>query len=1214
MSFCFHKTLLNSKNINNVIKGTFFPIRQDSPQIHNQYLCTLGSSVEIMRLEVQEKRVDFISIYTQNLFSKIFYACIGPKYDEVLDTFFIIRETDIILFKFSKNKKFFVEKGYAELPKLCLTPNYGYFKDFSTDETTNDSGKLIISCFHGGICLFNVERGNEEKKFTLSLVREMKPCNIVLTQSPCFDNDFFRIEAGQTIAYYSLLDCSLQKKETCPGEQICDAFKFGNDGIILCFKQKIQHISKNAKSDIIPLGFKEINIENSKEFFSLYTHISDSEVIIVSTKNYFYRLKSDLSMETINFRSKVQSFPALRLFSLSTEFFLVISKFNPAILYLSTDAILMQISLKSLIGLQNIIVYNPPLTKKEFEYVDSPQIISYSENFLYFIRQGMNMDLMKSFELPSSPNNVFELSYEGKTLLIFSFESTSKLFEITLTRHKIEIAPSSIPFNESVRTIGVGKFNNKIFIISPEKVDTFPFDITKQKVNPENEFKLFLANSSQSVYVTENKINIVLNNSDSYEKEIDFIPTCINFTPPVNDDKSDYLVIGAKEKDQNKYRIIFQRISKDAAESHNEIEEEVPNEIVSIEFFPQINEKPLGALVGLITGGLIAYEVDLENRQLITKQVLQLGSSPCKIYHQINNNNNIFFGLSSRFWQLIPIGKSNIFKLVPFFVNSASIKGLVRYPIFFFVEGRMLNVYRFHNNRNHFFHSIATNMFRSNIIAIHQLYNFPLIIVIAKNAIYLFNHGSFQILALGNAKKYVRSKIIRFQNQERIMHSCISYTNQQVRNSYLGISGYMEVGKGARRYFIRVYEVNDQALEKFMLGKPHQNSALQTSIAAPNIPTSQQATSGQQMGNYQKMPINPSILGHPKMPVSSDDNNQFLIPQIKEKKEDSDGQFVDHPVNALAITFSDYYNNKPLVNVIIGESNRVWLYIIKNERLYLLSTIKDIGLSIKGISVYPDRDIRRPIIFFAADSHYCYTILRIDRNTNQIQKVSKETTLRPITNSTIVDKYSSSHPTTKPHPSAAEKPSFSHYLCGGDQLGNCFIFDVYANDNRSPQIRLNANINVGDVVTGTAFGDGAYAYNSFDHILYSTIGGNIGCIVINPLKNQRLSFNEICFLENEISAFILASTHCDTVAFRNKYYVGPTKIIDLDVLEMFLKLPKQNQEEITKKVNDEIKRKAKRDDDKIENKQKSNDDFSVEALEVEILRMSNYFWLWNIPE
>lgn len=186
-------------------------------------------------------------------------------------------------------------------------------------------------------------------------------------------------------------------------------------------------------------------------------------------------------------------------------------------------------------------------------------------------------------------------------------------------------------------------------------------------------------------------------------------------------------------------------------------------------------------------------------------------------------------------------------------------------------------------------------------------------------------------------------------------------------------------------------------------------------------------------------------------------------------------------------------------------------------------------------------------------------------------------------------------------------------ICGGDCLGNVFIFEhspILACQapidqelfNASRRLTMKLNYYIGDVITGTYF-----TSDQCNYLWYSTVCGEFGGFMIpgaSPSTDWLTEYTkELKLLKNleiEITTTFFMLTGGDQISFRNKHYPA-CNVIDLDVIDLFTKFSDERKLKIAKKVTELLKIPT----------QKPNDGISVKRIEFEISKFKNYFWYWQ---
>ena len=195
----------------------------------------------------------------------------------------------------------------------------------------------------------------------------------------------------------------------------------------------------------------------------------------------------------------------------------------------------------------------------------------------------------------------------------------------------------------------------------------------------------------------------------------------------------------------------------------------------------------------------------------------------------------------------------------------------------------------------------------------------------------------------------------------------------------------------------------------------------------------------------------------------------------------------------------------------------------------------------------------------------------------------------------------------------------NNYVCGGDANGNVFILEyphisfsansvldktIFSAERRLTQ---KLNFSVGDSITGVHF-----TSNIFNCLWYSTISGGLGCFISAPhskSKEWHFDFDRriklLRAIELEMSTMYYKLCNSDHIAYRYKLF-SSSNIIDMDLIEIYIKLCPQKQEIIARRI--------------AESFAKQGNQYNIYAtitpleIEHEINRFRNYFMVWNSVE
>lgn len=1159
-----HQTIFRSFNVLGVIPGRYFP------QPETYYLFNLETAIEFFALRNQEEvnhPTELISSRLfQPLFSKALDICIGPSYTSArpfnvsLDSFFILRETDVVQFQYSEADSLFVSINFINLPTYSITPNFGYY------DVEND--QLIISCYHGGLC--TIDTSVPQWRITTA----EKPCSFVLSAFPLDNYHFFRVEENSQLALYQRSPLKLESKDPLQlrdKDIISHVFPFLTDSYVIC----TQNFLYCPSLDI------EIKFPGQYEKIVFHSHISPSDVLLLTNKGTILRLKSDCSLTKV-YENKYESDQPpinnrLRIFNLDGNFCLIINKSTDHVLLnLDQKAVNREIPLRySTLGLSNIIV-NSPSINSECMAPYSPQIISYSSNQVVIFRQGKPLDLHCSYPLSDRPTGIFSFEYNKKHFLMVSFENHSTLFEIQSNNQEIQIkfADPSIPYCSNKKTIAISHLRNQptCYHVTPHLVSRIPMASNQNPSKLEILHCFFNITENQIVLIYKERIfrfNGMLPNKSSqtikparYDETLQFDVNCGKFLPAIQiaeQNVSEYIAFGAEIKDtQNvaRYHVYIRILSQDEAERENLIDFLVPARVSSIEFNKPCDQKPLGILIGLENGSMIVGDVFFPKKQIEVKQILQIGSCPCHI--RVYDNPKVAgFAFSSRLFGLKLTKKKNRVILIPFSIDTPLFLEEYSSNKFFVVSDKILSIYSY-SSRSQSIHRDFT-VFRTsfpNPIVNIKMWN-DILCHIESSYMFVISQKKIFIMDVNrpNSKRLVFDD---FPNDETIYHVC--YTSS-----------------GSRSFH------RSQQL--------HRAAQSQSESALPWLCIITRSNR-QKLGNDVR-PINLYRLYIFTIKFEQND-----VPTLIRKYTQPFRSY--DSIGAIAISLQP----KDTIDLFIGHCRKLIVYTInlRNKEMLKNATLSNLFTDIKDIVVKSDEHNAsiKGYMVYVADAHKSVTLLKLVRN--QLTPLREEGIPRSISCSLMV------------------KPS---EIWAGDIMGNIFSFQfnsysvyvpngeptnknssalILSNKPRSCNQRfiLSTCMNVGDVVTGVACNPSEPL--SF---YYATIGGSIGCIIkLSQGQLLEKKFKLLKMVQNEVSNLLMDITHCDPVQFRNQYY-HTSQICDYDLIDTYNHLSVERKENIVQRLNEiMMATKDPKDDKPVE-------PITLDSLELSILSCQAYFLMWN---
>jgi hypothetical protein len=231
-------------------------------------------------------------------------------------------------------------------------------------------------------------------------------------------------------------------------------------------------------------------------------------------------------------------------------------------------------------------------------------------------------------------------------------------------------------------------------------------------------------------------------------------------------------------------------------------------------------------------------------------------------------------------------------------------------------------------------------------------------------------------------------------------------------------------------------------------------------------------------------------------------------------------------------------------NVVAGGDDKIMFFREVHGQLQICAVMGGLGVSIRHIVYTAVHSTPGHGVLYVGDSARSVKLLRYVEDTKSFQLFCEDGFLRSIT---------------------ALAPYSDSAVCGGDQLGNVFVFEyasilltasarldksVFAANRR---LTLTLNYNVGDVVTGVSFTNSV-----FPALWYTTISGEFGGFLWLNLSGTDSEWNTehkgrirlMRMIELEVSNLLLQLTGADHIGFRHRHYPA-CNTIDMDVLELY---------------------------------------------------------------
>ena len=690
--YCIHKTLKQPTHLINIVFGNWFG---DKNSDHSFALFNFFTNFKIFHVTMKNEQVESRGyLYCQQFMSRVFYICKGPELHN-FDTFFALRQSDIMHFHYDPSEHFFTAVNLYKIPSLSINPTNLFFTD----------PILTISCNHGTITAISHE--------SHQVIQCQKKCGSVLACFQNADGTISRIESGENLVTYNekTLEIISSHNVSIDDFYLYNAFPFNNN-VILCYTNRLNPIQTNENNENeeedkneTTCIFKVINKQNgtTKDINCLndlerkivsYAHFSPNCVAILLDNNEVYSL------------SQVKAYKLVKIeFQRPESIYKLLPFHNNLVICLpiSSDSFL--------ISPQNTQKYIPFLTNiGQFSLSISapptqiPTMTTFANtNFCHRIgqlKQGLKTLTFddRAIELNDYCSGVYSISLFNRRVVFANCGNSCKVFEYTKTGELQEIEFHSI--KENMKTKGVGAIyanNNYLVHAKSDGVSLIQFNNEGLEVvssHPKNLFDdgsvtvtHFASTPKQiAVCIGRNKIsyqevsdNSMTFNANTIDIGFDITAVCFSSFKPENRhkkneekeepqqkgiDKSQYadtLAVAIIDHQTKKSKLLFYQSLPFENQIKDELE--VMNPICSVQGITHDH-----FCVGLENGLLliVKYAKGGKNPQMINS--IQTGKTRCYL-SKIDRNTVIAHGTKT--WR-IGVNQSGLITILPFATHSFS--------------------------------------------------------------------------------------------------------------------------------------------------------------------------------------------------------------------------------------------------------------------------------------------------------------------------------------------------------------------------------------------------------------------------------------------------------------------------------------------------------------------------------------------------------------
>lgn len=609
--FPIHRTIRHPTHIIDILKGTFRTARTNKPN-SQQYLVCFTARFEIFNLDMDQNnnnsiKYKFRKMYMQNLFSKVYSVCLGPRGEE-FDSFFIAREKDVILFEFSKEEDLFIAKQIVNLNPICISPSNIF----------NNGNTLVVSTCRGVISTYDITQHNYIETNTIKTTS-------VTPQSYLIDeNTLCRIEYGtddprSIFVKYQINPFKRLSQRVIP-QKFFYSFPF-LDGIVFVFQDRLKFMNDSNEMD---LRYPQDETLQTYEPVFASINMGHAGILMITKKTFRLMLLSyDCSVRILPHVIRPH---VINLFALSNELFLIANKITQHTGYKidSKDPIFY---FQSVIGTKFLHVGNPRVIDKTTLV---PQAVSLTGHAISLTKHGPQYQVAFSQELEATPLGIYYTEYQNHKLALISFATETKIIDISHPNDCRQVDPSMeklihtdnqtvgvctlFPNNPEKRTLVFHFLKNYFYTIGQDN---------KRMSLPASEVIVACSYTSKQFIFATNMKNVTMyavNNvdqldHDNFQTAIDV--AAFSYSPPEGNGYAPYIAIGYSKK-----KFVIMTSATDRTQRIDLTEKDTPEEIISMAW---IKKDHLYLLLGLENGFLISCVFNEQERIITKTQCFSLG-------------------------------------------------------------------------------------------------------------------------------------------------------------------------------------------------------------------------------------------------------------------------------------------------------------------------------------------------------------------------------------------------------------------------------------------------------------------------------------------------------------------------------------------------------------------------------------------------------------
>ncbi|OHT11607.1 hypothetical protein TRFO_18863 [Tritrichomonas foetus] len=578
-----HKTLRRSSYLLNTLEGCWLPHIQAA-----QFIFHYGTSFEIFVLNSTNTLELY---YSQPLFCKVPFICSGPSINE-LDTFFALRDADILQLIYKESEGIFVKVRRINLPKLCRNPTFAIYKDKN----------LIVSATHGGICTINIE---------INQISTEKPTNCVLHTFPIASSYLLRIESGPAFSIYNLPDGSLVESNSIESVQYafpyCDSYiSFNND----LFTIHQIHDKNNSQNEELILRLPDINQSISPHNRVIdYATITTTSTCILTENGHLFQIYQD---EFEYFATFEHSY---RIFALTSSLLLISRHGLNHILYDVIEKVIIQ-EIQAISAVTN------------FTFHDN-RFITLTDNSFIATQQGIKIQELSCFETDEQIYGLFSFNQLGKTFFSISYENRTDVLE--LNGDSLTQVIENPAIRTDVRTIGIASLFPNLLIQFFDNGFTFlSKNHRKDRILKNTKIVCYASTTKEFICILSDLTGKYGKLNDTKVKIID-IQFKISVTSIAFIEDTEYFVYGGNDS------TIYLGNIHNKNELSQYVLSKVPSIPVSLKF---IDKKKLA--IGFEDGTMAVGEVDISSLLLRDTTLVQLGEKAVTLVEDFALSNKMY--------------------------------------------------------------------------------------------------------------------------------------------------------------------------------------------------------------------------------------------------------------------------------------------------------------------------------------------------------------------------------------------------------------------------------------------------------------------------------------------------------------------------------------------------------------------------------------------